>query len=119
MFIDGPSDSVQIPIMDEESTSVFVKEESSTIVEEEITKAPEINPAIMLKLNKVQSPFGRRLYQPLIFKLVDGKEIVGTVESIEENNVYINVDDNEKNVVTVSANEILDLMWRGKSLPET
>lgn len=118
MFIAGPPIRLRVPIVDDESTSVFVKEESSSNSKELAIEVPKINPTIQRKLNKVQTPFGRRVYQPLTFKLNEGEEVFGIIDKIEENVVMIHVNGDEDTIMAVASHDIVDIIWRGKSLPE-
>lgn len=119
MFIDGPAILSRIPIADDESTSVFVvNEESSVITEEFSTVVPTLHPSIEQKLSKIQTPFGRRIYQPLTFQLHEGEEISGIVEKVEDNEIVVKVDTHENITAVIEPHDIVEIIWRGKSLPE-
>lgn len=116
MYVDSPPVHVRISITEEESTSIFVAKESPTFKRDEIV-IPQVNPIIERKLKKIQTSFGMRLYQPLTLKLKDDQEIFGTIKKIEGNEILLHLDD-EDQTIEVAAHEIVDIMWRGKSLSE-
>lgn len=125
MFINSPSVISRIRIQSEESTSIFVKHDSIEkeeelpveITEENSSEEKHILPSIEKQLNKIQSPFGRHLYRPVELQLNDEQTFIGDIESIEDENVFLKVEENEK-VIPIQMANIIDILWRGKSIPE-
>lgn len=122
MFVNGPPVYTRVPI-DEESTSIFVKEEEALevvdppIEKEFIIEKKEIDPTIVAKVKKLQSPLGKRIYQGLTFVLAE-EEIIGNVGKVEDNTLLIEVNGDEDQLVAIELSELQNIRWRGKSLPE-
>ncbi len=125
MFIKSPSVILKEPIKYEESTSIFVKDESSEktqepIVENEqksIVENKKVLPSVENQLNKIQSPFGRHLYQPLQIKVAGEQDFLGKIEKVEGDEIFFKAEENEE-AITIQTFEVLDILWRGKSIPE-
>lgn len=121
MFVSGPPVYTHVPFVDEESTSMFVKEEETETESQAITADPvetiEVDPSILAKVQKVQSPIGQKVYKRLTFVL-DNEEIKGNVAEVDGNTMMIKVDGDEDKIVALELNELRNIIWRGKSLPE-
>lgn len=116
MFVNGPPVYTHVPLTDEESTSMFVREEkpAKSVLEESEKK--EVNPVILEKVKKLQSPIGQRVYQQLTFVL-DQEEIIGNVIQVDEQTLtVVEVDHPEKKTV-IELSELKNIIWRGKPLP--
>lgn len=118
MYIQSPSVILRTPIDQEESTSIFVKEDSEDAVKEPTSESKRTLPSVEKQLKKIQSPFGRHLYQPVQVKLADGKEAFGTIEQVEEKQLSLAVSEADNQLITIQHTDILDILWRGKSIPE-
>lgn len=105
MFIKSPSASVQLPEQQEEAVSLILAEDEQ-----------EMPSTVAEQLKKIQTPFGRHLYQPLLFKLVDKREVTGVLKEDTGNALVILQDDSADEEITVSIDEIDDILWRGQSL---
>lgn len=123
MFVSGPPVYTHVPFVDEESTSVFAKveegeeeEELQTMVADSIEKK-EVDPPILAKVQKVQSPIGQKVYKNLTFVL-DDEEIIGNVAKVDGNTMTIELNGDEDKIVALELNELRNIIWRGKSLPE-
>ena len=124
MFVSGPPVYTHVPFVDEEeSTSVFVKEEEAE-AEAELQMAvvdpieiKEVDPSILAKVQKVQSPIGQKVYKKLTFVL-DDDEVMGNVTKVDGNTMMIEVDGDEDKIVALELSELRNIIWRGKSLPE-
>lgn len=126
MFVSGPPVYTHVPFVDEEeSTSVFVKEEEAEAeAEAELQTAvvdpieiKEVDPSILAKVQKVQSPIGQKVYKKLTFVL-DDDEVMGNVTKVDGNTMMIEVDGDEDKIVALELSELRNIIWRGKSLPE-
>lgn len=119
MFVSGPPVYIAVPVADEESTSVFVKDEDETteLVGVPLVEVKEVDPLIIAKLRRIRTSFGQQIYRPLTFYLEEDEEISGNVASFEENTIVIEVDGDEDTIVAIELNAIQDIKWRGKSLP--
>ena len=119
MFVSGPPVYIAVPVADEESTSVFVKDEDETteLVGVPLVEVKEIDPLIIAKLRRIRTSFGQQIYRPLTFYLEEDEEISGNVASFEDNTIVIEVDGDEDTIVAIELNTIQDIKWRGKSLP--
>lgn len=119
MFINGPPVYEKVPIKDEESTSIFVKyvnEENNAdneLMEEEV----KVNPIILSQLQRVRSNFGQQIYKGLTFMLTE-EEIVGNVTKYDGDTVFVKIAGTEDSIVAIELSEIVDIQWRGKSLPK-
>lgn len=119
MFVNGPPVYEKVPMMDEESTSLFVKyfEEEPLFLEEPVKELVEIDPVIRGKLARVQSSFGQQIYKELTFVLPN-EEIVGNVTKYDDNTIHIELLGTEDMIMAIELSDILDIRWRGKSLPK-
>ena len=119
MFVSGPPVYIAVPVADEESTSVFVKDEDETteLVGVPLVEVKEVDPLIIAKLRRIRTSFGQQIYRPLTFYLEEDEEISGNVASFEDNTIVIEVDGDEDTIVAIELNAIQDIKWRGKSLP--
>lgn len=141
MYINSPSAILPIPTQYEESTSIFVRNESTekkespivdkekektveekieTIAKDKIEKTVEekqILPSVQNQLNKIRTPFGRHLYQPVRIKLKDQQIFFGKVEKIEEDVMILQLEEKDE-LMEIQTFEVLDILWRGKSIPE-
>lgn len=118
MFIKSPSTSIRYPVEQVESQSELPEEEVPEKFEKPHAEDKEINPSVEEQLKKIQTPFGRHLYQPLEFKLVDDSSVIGTVKEIEGGELTVLVGGNTEKILTVDAHEITDILWRGTSIKE-
>ena len=119
MFVSGPPVYTHVPFVDEESTSMFVKEEEAelqTVVADPI-ELKEVDPSILAKVQKVQSPIGQKVYKKLTFVL-DDDEVIGNVAKVDGNTMMIEVDGDKDKIVALELSELRNIIWRGKSLPE-
>ena len=119
MFVSGPPVYIAVPVADEESTSVFVKDEDETteLVGVPLVEVKEIDPLIIAKLRRIRTSFGQQIYRPLTFYLEEDEEVSGNVASFEDNTIVIEVNGDEDTIVAIELNTIQDIKWRGKSLP--
>ena len=119
MFVSGPPVYIAVPIVDEESTSVFVKDEDETIalVKASLNEEKEVDPIIIAKLHRIRTSFGQQIYRPLTFYLEEDEEIRGNVASFDDNTIVIEVNGDEDTIVSIEIKAIRDIKWRGKSLP--
>ena len=119
MFVSGPPVYIAVPIVDEESTSVFVKDEDETIalVKASLNEEKEVDPIIIAKLHRIRTSFGQQIYRPLTFYLEEDEEIHGNVASFDDNTIVIEVNGDEDTIVAIEIKAIRDIKWRGKSLP--
>lgn len=119
MFINSPSTSIRYPVEEERSQPVLAEEDAALeSTEATIENGKEMNPFVAEQLKRIQSPFGRHLYQPLEFKLVDKSSVIGTLEEIEGAELSILVGGNEGKTLTIDAHDIADILWRGQSIKE-
>lgn len=118
MFIKSPSASVRLPDKQEESRFALSEEETVEDIEVEQSDKQEVPSLVEEQLKKIQSPFGRHLYQPLLFKLTNQKEIIGTMKEVEDNRLIIMQDGDGEKEILLKIDEIADIIWRGKSLGE-
>lgn len=120
MFVSGPPVYTHVPFVDEESTSVFAKVEEEEELQTAVADAmerKEVDPSILAKVQKVQSPIGQKVYKKLTFVL-DDEEIIGNVAKVDGNTMTIEVDGDEDKIIDLELNELRNIIWRGKSLPE-
>ena len=120
LFVSGPPIYIAVPFIEEESTSIFVKEvdEVKEVVKELPVEIKEAKPAIIAKLNRIKTTFGQQIYRPLTFYLDVDEEITGNVSKFEGNTIVVEINGDEDAIVSIELTEIEDIKWRGKSLPE-
>jgi len=120
MFISGPPIYIAEPFIEEESTSIFVIEvdEEKEVAEGLSVEINEAKPAIIAKLNRIQTSFGQQIYRPLTFFLDADERITGNVSKFEGNTIVVEINGDEDEIVSIELSEIQDIKWRGKSLPE-
>lgn len=122
MFIKSPQALVRLPDQQEENKLTMAQEESLEKIAPKIDgkeiPEPEENLIVQAQLQKAQSPFGRHLYQPLLFKLTNQKEVLGILEEVAGSELVILQDDYEGGKLTLPIHEIDDILWHGKSLGE-
>lgn len=121
MFIKSPQAAVRLPDNQEENVEVLAQEASSKEIkkpEVDETEKKEVNGIVAEQLKKIQTPFGRHLYQPLLFKLTNQTEILGTLKEVEGNEIFILEEGNEEKTITIQNHELMDILWRGKSMGE-
>lgn len=126
MFINSPSTSIRYSAKEERNQTVLAEEEStdkmkdpsSELQEELVAEGNETNPFVVEQLKKMQTPFGRHLYQPLQFNLVNQSTVIGTLKEIQDGKLTVLAGGNEEKVLTIDAHEITDILWRGKSIKE-
>lgn len=121
MFIKSPQAAVRLPDNQEENEEVLAQEASSKEIkkpEVDETEKKEVNGIVAEQLKKIQTPFGRHLYQPLLFKLTNQTEILGTLKEVEGNEIFILEEGNEEKTITIQNHELMDILWRGKSMGE-
>ncbi|MCZ2257210.1 hypothetical protein [Sporosarcina sp. G11-34] len=120
MFVSGPPIFIAVPFIEEESTSIFVidVDEQKEIAEGLPVEINETKPAIIAKLNRIQTSFGQQIYRPLTFHLDEDERITGNVSKFEGNTIVVEIDGDEDTIVSIDLSEIQDVKWRGKSLPE-
>ena len=119
MFVSGPPVYIGVPFVEEESTSVFVKDgdEKIALVEATFIEVKEVDPVIIAKLRRIRTSFGQQIYRPLTFYLEEDEEISGNVASFDDNTIVIEVNGDKDTIVAIELNAIRDIKWRGKSLP--
>lgn len=120
MFVSGPPVYTHVPLMEEESTSVFVKEEEPLKMVDvpiDLIERKEVDPSILAKVQKLQTPIGQKVYNKLTFILGD-EEITGNVAKVDGDTMVIEVNGDEDKIVAIELNELQNIIWRGKSLPE-
>lgn len=118
MFIKSPSTSIRYPVEQVESQPERTAEDSPEMMKEPVAEEKELTPFVKEQLKKIQTPFGRHLYQPLQFMLGEESSVIGTVKEIEGGTITVLVGGNEEQLITVAAHEITDILWRGKSIRE-
>mgnify|MGYP006865367201 CR=1 FL=1 len=99
----------------EESTSIFVGKEQ--VEENEKATLPVIKTSVQNQLKKIQTPFGKHLYNPLTFQLQDGTEVFGSIYSISEREVTLVLEENQESQ-EILLHQIEDIIWRGAPLKE-
>lgn len=138
LFIQAPPVYVRITFTDdedistkEESTSIYVPQtdgimqdtESETVEapeneQEVLTEAKPIDPSVIRRVMYLASAFPRQIYKPLQFQ-VSGELVSGTIEKIEGDSVFVELEDEEKSIVPLNLREIEDILWRGTSFQDT
>lgn len=120
MFISGPPVYISVPVVGEESTSVFMleKDEITELVDVDLNKVKEVDPLVNARLRRIRTSFGQQIYRPLTFHLEEDEEINGNVASFNDNTIIIEVDGDKDTIVAIEINTIKDVKWRGKSLPQ-
>lgn len=124
MFIKSPSAFVRLPIVEVETelsiVDVDVVEERAPEAREEQQQQQEQvgNVLVAEQLKKIQTPFGRHLYQPLLFKLTNERKVLGKLKKVEGNQLAILVEGTEEKIELIQVNEVVDIFWRGTSLQE-
>ncbi|MBO0585990.1 hypothetical protein [Sporosarcina sp. E16_8] len=123
LFVDAPPIFIKVAIIVEESTSVFIleNEEQSVLENEEqvsVTEALPTNPGIQRKIIYLSNSFRRQAYQPLQFVLEE-ETLSGTIEKIEEETVWIDLEGAEHKLIAVEIGKIEEVLWRGKPFDET
>ena len=120
MYVSGPPVYIAVPFIEEESTSIFVKEvdEVKEIVTELSVEIEKTKPAINAKLNRIRTSFGQQIYKPLTFYLDADEKITGNVSKFEENTIVVEINGDKDKIVSIELSDIQDITWRGKSLPE-
>lgn len=115
-----------VPIVEEESTSVFEPEHARGLERPEVLpvteslsaqESPEVQQELLAaqlirqRLEYLQHPFRKELYAPLEIITVKGS-IKGKLHDLENEVVWINSD---KEITTVRIEEILDILWKQQS----
>ena len=120
LFVSGPPIYIAVPFIEEESTSIFIKEvdEEKELVKGLSVEIKETKPAIITKLNRIRTSFGQQIYRPLTFHLDADEKITGNVTKFEGNTIVVEINGDEDTIVSIELSEIQDIKWRGKSLPE-
>ena len=116
MFINSPQADVRLPETQEENAIMLTEEKSSETKSDPALEKSKEKASVLEQLEKIQSPFGRHLYQPLQFKLVDGAEVLGTLRDIKSDKMIILQDGNEEQSITLPVNALTDILWHGKSI---
>lgn len=99
-----------IPVVfEEESTSIFVKEDD--VAHEELV----INDEVLTELAKTQTPFGKHLYAPITIVTENEEQYTGSVMRLEEEVAVMKLDDTDQ-VKSIPFTQITNIIWRGKSL---
>ncbi len=111
MFIKSPQASVRLP--DQQEHKENSPEEAVGKVEEKDEQ--DIHSIVKGQLAKIQSPFGRHLYQPLRFKLGNEKEVVGALKEIQDDALII-LEEQSSEELSIAIRDIQDILWRGQSL---
>ncbi|MFS0574479.1 hypothetical protein AB1K83_02465 [Sporosarcina sp. 179-K 3D1 HS] len=132
LFIQAPPVYIRITFTDEEdireleeSTSIFYsrsEEHSEELINKDLEKEalPEeevIDPSIIRRVMYLASSFPRQIYKPLQF-LLSEQTVTGTIEKIEGNSVFIELEGEDKQVIAIELHEIEDILWRGTSFQE-
>lgn len=119
MFINGPPVYERVPMKDEESTSIFVKysDEETPTMGKLPTDEVKINPVILNQLQRVRSSFGQQIYKGLTFVLAD-EEIVGNVTKYDGDTIFVKMFGTDDTIIAIELREVLDIKWRGRSLPK-
>lgn len=103
----------KIPVaFEEESTSVFVKEEFEAPIEGLIVDAH-----LLAQLQKTQTSFGKHLYRPITLEIESGETYTGSVEQLTEEMAFLKVEEGDT-VQSIPLHQITDIIWRGTSLIE-
>lgn len=121
MFIKNPSISYNRLVDEGENDFSYVEDEENneeTQHEETINETNEVNVRVSRQLKKLQSPFGRHLYNPVRIKLINDQEISGTVEKVEEKQIFVVTDEEHSHPITIPTATITNILWQGKAIPE-
>lgn len=116
MFINSPQSAVRLPETQEQNAMILVEDESVEITSKPTLEENKEKASVLEQLEKIQSPFGRHLYQPLQFKLVDGAEVLGTLRDVKGDKMIISQDGNEEQSIALPINALTDILWHGKSI---
>lgn len=111
MFLHHSMPNELFNIVDEESTTIFQQDDHDE-------KEHQIQPGIQQKLQRLSTPFGRRVYQNLTF-VTTGSMIMGNIIQLDDILKQVHVQVSQQDIVVVHVKDILDIQWRGKSLPNT
>ena len=87
------------------------------VEENEKATLPVIKTSVQNQLKKIQTPFGKHLYNPLTFQLQDGTEVFGSIYSISEREVTLVLEENQESQ-EILLHQIEDIIWRGAPLKE-
>lgn len=118
MYIQSPFVILQDLVDEEESTAIFVMEEQEERGKESpIVEHKKVLPSVEKQLKKIQSSFGRHLYQPVSIKLVNDEEKFGTIEQVEKDQLSLVGSELEGQKIIIQNTDIIDILWRGKSIP--
>ncbi|KXH79795.1 hypothetical protein [Sporosarcina sp. HYO08] len=133
LFVKTPPVYMKLTVKDEESTSVFtfsgrVQESSLEEGEEVVTemqfeeleeekekpqlKNGVVNPDLIRKIHTLSTPFSRQVYRPLEFVL-DEEKLIGTIEKMEEETLFILLEGEEQELVAIDIGTIEEIFWRG------
>lgn len=120
LFINSPSyfldiSEVQREIDLEESTSVFVKDQ--TVDEPKNEKKDEvINEHVLKQLQFLEKPFRQKAYQPLLICLKDGRKLKGTASEVQDDSLLLtSVELQTQEIIHIE--DVLQVLWRGRPLP--
>lgn len=109
LFVKAPPVFVRVEVVQEESTSIFVK---SFDEHDETPAAPVINEAIRTKLKKLCEPFYRQVYTPLQFR-INNELVKGTIDRCDGDTIFIRTQDTPGEVTAYIIEEIEEILWRG------
>jgi len=133
LFVDGPPVfiRVDIPIIEDESTSVFsmveeVEEgldlaqlDAAELHAEEIKYEPEImyNPSIRRRMAYLEGALQKEMYRPLQFDM-ENTSVIGSIDKIDGEIVFIELRGEQNKVVALEISKIEEILWRGKPFAE-
>lgn len=138
LFVHGPPVFIKVAFLVEESTSVFIlngeesevssemKQEEQKVqveqmfqekqkVQEKQVEAPVqkvTDPSISRRIMYLATPFPRQVYQPLEFVLGD-ETLIGIIENVEGETITIEIEEGDKEFVSVDMGSIEEILWRG------
>ncbi|MFC4409480.1 hypothetical protein ACFOZY_03400 [Chungangia koreensis] len=110
LFIAGP------PIFTKTKETAYNSyEESTSVYTKPFTPSRDLTP-IKQQLQFLDSPFQRHVYRPLTFRLTDGSELLGVVDSLFEDHVVVRLesDTEDSELVEVHLGDLEKIVWQGK-----
>lgn len=124
LFIKSPSYFLTIPqslqeIDLEESTSVFIKENSvNEHKSEKINEQSDqpINEYLLKQLQFLEKPFRQKVYQPLLICLKDGRKLPGTASDVQVDSFMLTSQELQTQEI-IQIEDVQEILWRGRKLP--
>lgn len=144
MFVHGPPVFIREEVADEESTSVFMitgeddqeviaaqraeilvenagamepAEETDTTLLQEVKITPIVDPSVRRRIVYLEGSFQKEMYRPLQFDLGDEK-VTGEIDRVDGDTVFIVLDGEEREVVSLDINTIEEIRWHGQPFAE-